>query len=107
MEKYWKHLNVNYMTEESDDDNNPNVIIEHKLSWRSESKPASFFSFFLHKVELDDYIQVLDNRFDNRQSPAVGLVAKKERIIGKQSVSEAPPNAPSWATKSSGMIIYA
>ena len=96
------------MTEESDDDNNTNVIIEHKLLWRSESKPPLLiFQLFLNEVELDDYIQVLDNRLDKRQYPAVGLVAKKEKSIGKQSVSEAPPNAPSWVTKSSSMIIYA
>lgn len=35
--KYWKYLNVYYMTEESDDPDSP-AIMEHKLSWRSESK---------------------------------------------------------------------
>ena len=38
MDKYWQFLNVNYMTEESDDPSNPNGIIEHRLPWRSESK---------------------------------------------------------------------
>ena len=37
-QKYWVHLNLNYMTEESDDADNPNGIIEHKLPWRSPSK---------------------------------------------------------------------
>ena len=37
MEKYWKHLNLNYMTEESDDPENPNGIVEHRLTWRSQS----------------------------------------------------------------------
>lgn len=39
MEKYWKHLSIAYVTEESDDPDNPNGLIEHKLQWRSESKP--------------------------------------------------------------------
>lgn len=38
MEKYWKLLSLGYVTEESDDDDNPNGIIEHKLPWRSDSK---------------------------------------------------------------------
>ena len=38
MERYWRHLNLDYVTEESDDAENPNGIIEHKLSWRSNSK---------------------------------------------------------------------
>ena len=38
MEKYWKELNQAYMTEESDDPDDPDVIILHKLNWRSQSK---------------------------------------------------------------------
>ena len=37
-ERYWQFLNPTYVTEESDDSENPNGIIEHKLDWRSESK---------------------------------------------------------------------
>ena len=35
---HWKQLTLEYMTEESDDPEDDNVIIEHKLQWRSESK---------------------------------------------------------------------
>ena len=38
MEKYWKFLSLGYVTEESDDMDNPNGKIEHKLKWRSDSK---------------------------------------------------------------------
>ena len=34
----WKSLSHSYMTEESDDPFDPNIIITHKLQWRSESK---------------------------------------------------------------------
>ena len=37
MEKYWKFLSVAYVTEESDDPDNPNGLIEHKLEWTSDS----------------------------------------------------------------------
>ena len=30
--KYWKHLDIYYMTEEWNDSSNPNIIIEHKLT---------------------------------------------------------------------------
>lgn len=38
MEKYWQFLDLYYMTEESDDPDNTNGIIEHKLQWRSKRK---------------------------------------------------------------------
>ena len=34
--KYWEQLSLSFMTEESDDENDPNCIIEHKLTWRSK-----------------------------------------------------------------------
>ena len=36
-EKYWSKLDLSYMTEESDDPDNPNGIVEHKIPWRSKS----------------------------------------------------------------------
>lgn len=34
---YWQYLSQGYMTEESDDPENPENIIQHKLTWRSQS----------------------------------------------------------------------
>ena len=34
--KYWKDVTIDFMSEESDDPTNPEVIIVHKLPWRSE-----------------------------------------------------------------------
>ena len=34
----WGKLSYHYMTEESDDPEEPNHIVMHKLEWRSESK---------------------------------------------------------------------
>ncbi len=36
--KYWQHITLAYLTEESDDPDNPNGIIEHKIAWRSHGK---------------------------------------------------------------------
>ena len=38
MERYWQHLNLYYVTEESDDAENPNGIVEHKLPWRAKHR---------------------------------------------------------------------
>jgi hypothetical protein len=38
LEKFWHKLSLAYVTEESDDPDNPNGIVEHKLLWRSKSK---------------------------------------------------------------------
>ena len=36
--QYWEALTLDYMTEESDDETDPNCIVEHKLPWRSNGK---------------------------------------------------------------------
>lgn len=38
MENYWQFLSLACVTEELDDPENPNGIIEHKLTWRSSNK---------------------------------------------------------------------
>ena len=42
--KYQTNFNLNYVTKESDDPENPNGIIEHKLPWRSESKTKNIIA---------------------------------------------------------------
>ena len=41
----------------------------------------------------------LEKRLENKQSPVVGLVAKKERVVGSPSKLPVPSNAPSWQSK--------
>ena len=36
--QYWEVLSLDYMTEESDDELDPNHIVEHKLPWRSNGQ---------------------------------------------------------------------
>ena len=49
MEKYWKFLSIAYVTEESDDPDNPNGIVEHKLAWRSESEfHITYLPHYIH-----------------------------------------------------------
>ena len=41
----WTSISCPFMTEESDDSSDPNVIVTHKLPWRSESmsyRPKSY-----------------------------------------------------------------
>ena len=49
MEKYWKFLSVAYVTEESDDPDNPNGLIEHKLEWTSDSNFLNVLSVLAKK----------------------------------------------------------
>ena len=45
----WMLLTYKYMTEESDDDDNPNSIILHKIEWRSNSKcKLTHFLYFFY-----------------------------------------------------------
>ncbi len=56
MEKYWKYLSLAYVTEESDDLDNPNGLIEHKIEWRSESeytfRTLNRVHLFLRRLEV-------------------------------------------------------
>ena len=104
MERFWKELNQAYMTEESDDSDDPDVIILHKLNWRSQSKLCVCVGHSVcHSVcvcvGLNKYIQVLDSRKASSRQPP-GLVARKRCIIGKPSSSTPPANASTWAIKS-------
>ena len=81
------------MTEKSDNEDNPNGIVEHKLEWRSKSKWMSlgYIFFFivslLLSVELNDFIAVLDSRMAKEQKMPSGMVAKKVRRQGNPSTS--------------------
>ena len=102
-EKYWSKLDLSYMTEESDDPDNPNGIIEHKIPWRSKSTSETclvhcmLFTLFFTILELDDFVAILDERLTRTNDSAIGLVAKKVRKIGSPSKSFPPLNAPGWA----------
>lgn len=62
----------------------------------------------LYSVELNEYIEHLDKRLEEKtQKEYVGIVAKKSRKCGTPSTSKAPMDAPSWAVKrsSEGMLL--
>ena len=79
MVKYWKHLNLMYLTEES-------RIIEHKLPWRSQSKLKMFLRHHFYGMQLisiphglNEFMGVLDARLCKKQPRSTALVAKKVR----------------------------
>ena len=102
--KYWKHITLAYLTEESDDPDNPNGIIEHKIPWRSQGKiyikknmvKVKYYNIY---IELNEFMMKLEKRASKRQPQPVGLVAKKVRYSGDASNSEPPTDAPVWAVK--------
>ena len=71
--KFWTAMSYSYMTEESDDPDDPN--------------------------SLDKFIDVLDKRLEKAAKETPGLVAKKERKLGLPSSSIPPMEAPCWAVK--------
>ena len=105
MEKFWHKLSLAYVTEASDDPDNPNGIVEHKLQWRSQSRFIVLCDdhtyILLISTELSDFMEVLDDRLAKSQQRqlAVGMVAKKVRKEGTPSDSPPPSDAPSWAVK--------
>ena len=111
MDSYWCKLSQAYMTEESDDPDNPESIIQHKLPWRSESKLIQFNvvteSLYV-LLELNRYINVLDKRREKVGCRSSGLVAKKVRVLGHPSESQPPASAPSWAVQSKceGCVVF-
>ena len=40
--KYWCQLTVDFMTEESDNDDDGNLLVVHQLQWRSKSMCNNF-----------------------------------------------------------------
>ena len=98
------------MTEESDDQDNPNTIVEHKLAWRSKSKlqyflpTQSWYHYEFTFSELDHFIEVLEKRIEKKQ--LLGPVAKKIRRVGHPSESSPPTDAPPWAvTANEGLLV--
>ena len=90
------------MTEESDDADDPNHIVFHKLEWRSESKDLYVYivtiEISLRIIALNKYIKILDTRLSKIAARDVaGNVAKKVRSLGESSLSSPPVDAPSWA----------
>ena len=45
MERYWQNLNLYSVTEESDDAENPNGIVEHKLPWRAKCRSKEKYMY--------------------------------------------------------------
>ena len=101
--KKWQSLSYKYMTELSDDPDDPNTFIEHPLPWRSQSVFSTgmcisrFTCTFFYQTGLNDYIKVLDKRVEDKHKKELsGAVSKKVRTIGSPS-TQRKPSGPAWA----------
>ena len=106
---HWKQLSLEYMTEESDDPEDDNVIIEHRLQWRSESKCCSMHymclsTYIIFIAELEEFMQILDQRHEAKAKKDKGTMAKKVRRVGTPSCSQPPSDAPTWTVKHTGQF---
>ena len=50
-------------------------------------------------IEMDRFMDTLDNRLDQSSKGTTGLVAKKIRKVGSFSTTTAPSDAPTWAVR--------
>lgn len=53
--KFWEQVKVEFMTEESDDPDDPTVIIEHRISWCSKRKDPLIYRYNLKSHQLKLY----------------------------------------------------
>ena len=97
--------------ESSDEDDK---IIVHHIPWRSPSKLIlhnfKYFGLILIFSELDEFVQVLDQRNKESSESSKHYAAKaKERVYGSDAQTSPPVNAPKWAVEKArqkGNIIF-
>lgn len=89
------------MTEECDDSDDPTVIVEHPVPWRSQREWYYIRSSLLFNRTLfsglSDFLASLDERYSQKVHKEGGLMAKKCRKTGSPASSLPPCDAPSWA----------
>ena len=102
---HWKQLTLEYMTEESDDPDDSSLIVEHKLQWRSQSNVLLVkisLKYINFAAELEDFMQILDQRHETKAKKDKGTMAKKARKVGTPSSAPPPSGAPAWTLKPTG-----
>ena len=74
--KYWKELSVEFMSDESDDENDSNTFVIHQLSWRSESQfvrpviscSCTIGQTYMYYAVLLSYLQNQNNFWKSQMS---------------------------------------
>ena len=99
--KYWQELSVDFMSLESDDPDDSNSLIVHKLPWCSNSMfsiPvfASLICVTPICLGLTRFIEKLDARYEEKVKKEGILVARKTRKPGSPAKSDPPAGAPDW-----------
>lgn len=105
--KFWEQVEVEFMTEESDDPDDPTVIIEHWISWRSKRKDPVIYTditkswnHYLHTeivlihAVLSEFLDLLDKRYANKFSKMAGQWQRKT-----EGLDPAPLHHPHLALK--------
>ena len=60
--KHWKDVSLEFMSEESDDPDNPNVLIIHKLPWRSKGNLSWPYNITSNKNFILKYFRCRDGK---------------------------------------------
>ena len=111
--KYWKDVSLEFMSEESDDPDNPNVLIIHKLPWRSRGNLSWPYNIIIVIIitcsELSQFLETLDERYEKKIKKEGVLVARKQRRVGSTSVTIPQCSAPKWTVDeewAKGIVVF-
>ena len=89
------------MSEESDDEFDATKLIVRRIPWCSMCKHSMLYHIFNNDIiGLNDFIDKLDQRYDNLHK-AKCVMAKKQRVIGTCQI---PKDAPPWAIEKDLML---
>lgn len=56
-------------------------------------------------IELNDFMQILDQRHEAKAKKDKGMMAKKTRKVGSPSCAPPPSDAPAWTVKRTGQLM--
>ena len=97
----WKQLNIENMSQQSDDDSDNLAVVVHQPPWRSKGKnqrdACVLCIFMLLHAGLSDFLAKLDERYNNKVKKDGTAMARKERKMGSPATSRPPEGAPRWA----------
>lgn len=107
----WQQLGIDYMSEESDDSEDPQSIIVHQLKWRSKRQYDHSHNY-KHQVALPiqsyhstagltDFLRQLDERYEARVKKEGTAMVRKIRKIGSSSCGSPTADAPAWLLETS------
>ena len=101
-ERLWGDINWEFMSEESQSEEDDEIIRKHPVTFRSESKTimhiviSSVNDLISTFLALNKLVSKLDKRASKKETSKHGY-KKKQRVLKSPSKLSPPSSAPSWA----------